>query len=414
MSFLIRTPPPASAPQPASGLRPSLAGLGRDGLRKGLASIGVPEKQLRMRTEQLWSWIYVRGITSFETMTDVSKDLRARLDQAFTLDRPEIVSEQISKDGTRKWLLRLPVRGHEARPPEIETVYIPEADRGTLCISSQVGCTLTCSFCHTGTQRLVRNLEVAEIVGQILVARDRIGEWPGATTPDDGTFLPASERKITNIVLMGMGEPLYNFDNVSAAIEVAADGDGLAFSKRRITLSTSGVVPEIPRWGLETGTMLAISLHAVRDDLRNELVPINRRYPLAELLEACRAYPGLSNARRITFEYVMLKGVNDSLADARALVKLLAGIPAKINLIPFNPWPGSRYECSDWETIERFADVVNRAGYASPVRTPRGRDILAACGQLRSESEKLSARERQQPVGAASSDAAGEFGETGA
>ncbi|MEZ5853967.1 MAG: 23S rRNA (adenine(2503)-C(2))-methyltransferase RlmN [Hyphomicrobiaceae bacterium] len=410
---LDQTPTSASPPEAAAHARPSIAGLDREGLRQALASIGVPEKQLRMRTEQLWSWIYVRGITSFDSMTDVSKDLRARLDAAFSLARPEIVSEQISKDGTRKWLLRLPRRGHEVRAPEIETVYIPEADRGTLCISSQVGCTLTCSFCHTGTQRLVRNLESAEIVGQILVARDRIGEWPGADIPDDGSFLPATERKITNIVLMGMGEPLYNFDNVRAAIEVAADGDGLAFSKRRITLSTSGVVPEIPRWGLEAGTMLAISLHAVRDELRNELVPINRRYPIAELLEACRAYPGLSNARRITFEYVMLKGVNDSLADARALVKLLSGIPAKINLIPFNPWPGSQYECSDWETIERFADVVNRAGYASPVRTPRGRDILAACGQLRSESEKLSARERQQPSGAASIGVADEAGETG-
>jgi len=347
-----------------------------------------------MRVDQLWSWLYVRGITSFDLMTDVSKDLRQRLSAKFTLARPEIVSEQISSDGTRKWLLRLPRRGHEAAAPEVETVYIPESDRGTLCISSQVGCTLNCSFCHTGTQRLVRNLEPEEIVGQILIARDRIGDWPGATPPDDGGMLPAAERKITNIVLMGMGEPLYNFENVRDAIEVAADGDGLAFSKRRITLSTSGVVPEIPRWGLEIGTMLAISLHAVTNELRNELVPINRKYPIAELLEACRQYPGLSNARRITFEYVMLKGVNDSLSDARALVRLLNGIPAKINLIPFNPWPGSRYECSDWDQIERFADVVNRAGYASPVRTPRGRDILAACGQLKSESQKLRASMR--------------------
>jgi 23S rRNA (adenine2503-C2)-methyltransferase len=371
-------------------------------LRAALAEVGVPDKQLRMRTEQLWSWIYVRGATSFDDLTDVSKELRGRLAARFTLDRPEIVSEQISVDGTRKWLLRLPKRGHEARAPEIETVYIPEADRGTLCISSQVGCTLTCSFCHTGTQRLVRNLESEEIVGQILVARDRIGDWsaPAASgqpkTPEieAAHLLPSSERKITNIVLMGMGEPLYNFDNVRDAMAVAADGDGLAFSKRRITLSTSGVVPEIPRWGAEAGTMLAISLHAVRDDLRDELVPINKRYPIAELLAACRAYPGLSNARRITFEYVMLKGVNDSLADARALVKLLAGIPAKINLIPFNPWPGSKYQCSDWGQIEKFADLVNRAGYASPVRTPRGRDILAACGQLKSESQKLRASER--------------------
>ena len=373
----------------------SLAGLTRDRLKLALAAAGVPEKQLRMRVGQLWSWIYVRGVTRFEDMTDVSKDLRGRLEDLYTLDRPEIVSEQISVDGTRKWLLRLPKRGHEARPPEIETVYIPESDRGTLCTSSQVGCTLTCSFCHTGTQRLVRNLETEEIVTQIMLARDRIGDWPGAKGPDDGRLLPQSERKITNVVLMGMGEPLYNFDNVKAAIEVAADGDGLSLSKRRITLSTSGVVPEIPRWGEEADTMLAISLHATNDALRDELVPINRKYPIAELMEACRNYPGLSNARRITFEYVMLKGVNDSLAEARALVRLLAGIPAKINLIPFNPWPNTRYECSDWETIERFADVVNRAGYASPVRTPRGRDILAACGQLRSESLRLSASERR-------------------
>lgn len=372
----------------------SLAGLSRARLAEALAQIGVPEKQLRMRVNQLWSWIYVRGLTSFEDMSDVSKDLRRTLGDAYTLERPEIVAEQVSVDGTRKWLLRLPKRGHEARAPEIETVYIPESDRGTLCISSQVGCTLNCSFCHTGTQRLVRNLEAQEIVGQILLARDRIGDWPGAEGPKDGRLLPESERKISNVVLMGMGEPLYNFDNVKEAMEVAADGEGLSLSKRRITLSTSGIVPEIPRWGEEAGTMLAISLHATNDALRDELVPINKKWPIAELLEACRNYPGLSNARRITFEYVMLKGVNDSLAEARALVRLLAGIPAKINLIPFNPWPGTRYECSDWETIERFADVVNRAGYASPVRTPRGRDILAACGQLKSESTRTRASDR--------------------
>lgn len=385
-----------------SAVRPTLAGMNRARLAEALAAAGVSEKQLRMRTTQLWRWLYVTGATSFDQMTDVSKDLRRELAARYTLDRPEIVSEQVSVDGTRKWLLRLPRRGHEARAPEIETVYIPEADRGTLCISSQVGCTLTCSFCHTGTQRLVRNLEASEIVGQILLARDRIGDWPlpkagqerGAVRLDDGGLLPDTERKITNVVLMGMGEPLYNFDNVRDAMDVASDGEGLSLSKRRITLSTSGVVPEIRRWGEEAGTMLAISLHAVRDDLRDELVPINKKYPIAELLEACRTYPGVSNAKRITFEYVMLKGVNDSDADARELVRLLAGIPAKINLIPFNPWPGSRYECSDWETIERFADIVNKAGYASPVRTPRGRDILAACGQLRSESVKLRARER--------------------
>jgi len=380
--------------------RASLAGLGREGLRAALAGIGVPDKRLKMRAGQLWSWIYVRGATAFEAMSDVSKELRAALASTYSLERPEIVAEQLSSDGTRKWLLRLPKRGHEIRPPEIETVYIPEAERGTLCISSQVGCTLTCSFCHTGTQRLVRNLVPAEIVGQVLLARDRIGDWPGGASPNDGGLLPAAERKITNVVLMGMGEPLYNFDNVRDAVAIVADGEGLALSKRRITLSTSGVVPEIPRWGEQAGTMLAISLHAVRDELRNKLVPINRKYPIAELMAACRAYPGLSNARRITFEYVMLKGLNDSLADARALIKLLAGIPAKINLIPFNPWPGAPHEGSDWEQIERFAEVVNRAGYASPVRTPRGRDIMAACGQLKSESLQLSARERRIVEGA--------------
>jgi 23S rRNA (adenine2503-C2)-methyltransferase len=376
-----------------------LAGLGRDGLRAALTAIGVPEKQLRMRVAQLWSWIYARGATSFEDMSDVSKGLRAALAGSFCLARPEIAAEQVSVDGTRKWLLRLPIRGHEKRAPEVETVYIPETDRGTLCISSQVGCTLTCSFCHTGTQRLVRNLVPEEIVGQILIARDRLGDWPGAVGPRDGGLVPDSDRKITNVVLMGMGEPLYNFANVRDAMAIASDGDGIAMSKRRITLSTSGVVPEIVRWGEEAGTMLAISLHAVTDELRDRLVPINRKYPISELMAACRAYPGLSNARRITFEYVMLKGVNDSLADARALVRLLAGIPAKINLIPFNPWPGTAHECSDWGQIERFAEVVNRAGYASPVRMPRGRDIMAACGQLRSESLKLAARERKVEAG---------------
>jgi len=383
-------------PQGASDDRPSLAGLGRGELAAALAAIGVPNKRLKMRVGQLWSWLYVRGATAFEEMSDVSKELRAALGQAYTLVRPQIAAEQVSADGTRKWLLRLKQVGREARAPEIETVYIPEADRGTLCISSQVGCTLTCSFCHTGTQRLVRNLTAAEIAGQILVARDRIGDWPSAASPEDGGLLPATERKITNVVLMGMGEPLYNFDNVRDAMAIASDGDGLAMSKRRITLSTSGVVPEIPRWGAEAGTMLAISLHATRDELRDKLVPINRKYPIAELMAACRAYPGLSNARRITFEYVMLKGVNDSLAEAKALVKLLAGIPAKINLIPFNSWPGTSHECSDWEQIERFAEVVNKAGYASPVRTPRGRDIMAACGQLRSQSLKLAASERRR------------------
>jgi 23S rRNA (adenine2503-C2)-methyltransferase len=395
---LILDPNPASVADAAAvpAEKPSLAGLSRRSLRTALASIGVPEKQQRMRVSQLWSWIYVRGATDFDVMTDVSKELRAALAANYSLARPEIVTEQVSIDGTRKWLLRLPRQGQEAKAPEIETVYIPEADRGTLCISSQVGCTLNCTFCHTGTQRLVRNLTAEEIVAQILLARDRIGDWPGAAAPENGRHLPETERKITNIVLMGMGEPLYNFDSVKEAIEVAADGEGLSVSKRRITLSTSGIVPEIGRWGAEAGTMLAISLHATNDALRDELVPINRKYPIAALLEACRAYPGLSNARRITFEYVMLKGVNDSLAEARALVRLLAGIPAKINLIPFNPWPGAPYECSDWEQIERFAEIVNRAGYASPVRTPRGRDIQAACGQLKSASVRLRAAERNR------------------
>jgi len=376
------------APQPATAaLKESLIGLGRPALAERLAALGVPERQRRMRVSQLWSWMYVRGVTDFDVMTDIAKELRAELAAHYTLARPEIVTEQVSVDGTRKWLLRLD------DGKEVETVYIPEEDRGTLCISSQVGCTLNCSFCHTGTQRLVRNLTTDEIVGQIMLARDRIGDWPGAVPPDP-RGLPDTERKITNVVLMGMGEPLYNFDNVRDACAIASDGEGLSISKRRITLSTSGIVPEIPRWGEEAGTMLAISLHAVRDDLRNELVPINKKWPIAKLLEACRNYPGLSNAKRITFEYVMLKGVNDSVADAKALVRLLAKIPAKINLIPFNPWPGAPYECSDWEQIEKFAEVVNRAGYASPVRSPRGRDIMAACGQLKSASVKQRAGER--------------------
>ena len=345
-----------------------------------------------MRVAQLWHWIYVRGATDFAAMTSMSKALRADLDRHYALSRPEIVSEQVSEDGTRKWLFRFPSRG-AGRPVEIETVYIPEEGRGTLCLSSQVGCTLACTFCHTGTQKLVRNLTSEEIVGQILMARDRLGDYPGLAATD-GAAVPETGRLVSNVVMMGMGEPLYNFDNVKQALLIAADGEGIGLSRRRITLSTSGVVPMIPRTGEEIGVMLAISLHAVRDDLRDELVPLNRKYPLAELLDACRAYPGISNARRITFEYVMLKGVNDSLAEARDLVRLLKGIPAKINLIPFNPWPGSGYECSDWDQIERFADVVNRAGYASPIRTPRGRDILAACGQLKSESERLKIRER--------------------
>jgi 23S rRNA (adenine2503-C2)-methyltransferase len=368
--------------------KPSLVGLSRAALADALASVGVPEGARKMRVQQLWHWLYVRGVTSFDVMTSVSKELRAQLDAHFTLARPEVVAEQISVDGTRKWLLRLPGETEGERPHEVECVYIPDGDRGTLCVSSQVGCTLTCTFCHTGTQRLVRNLTPGEIVGQVMVARDRLNDWTEAQS--DGT----KGRLVTNIVMMGMGEPLYNLDNVRDALLVVADGDGIAISKRRITLSTSGVVPMIARAGDEIGCMLAVSLHATRDELRNELVPLNRKYPIKELLEACRNYPGVSNARRITFEYVMLKGINDSIEEAKALVRLLKGIPAKINLIPFNPWPGSTYECSDWEQIEKFSEVVFNAGYASPVRTPRGRDILAACGQLKSATEKLSVRER--------------------
>jgi 23S rRNA (adenine2503-C2)-methyltransferase len=336
--------------------------------------------------------MYVRGVQDFDAMTTISKEMRAELARHFTVARPEVVAEQISNDGTRKWLLRLPSGLAGEKAHEVECVYIPETDRGTLCVSSQVGCTLNCSFCHTGTQRLVRNLTAGEIVGQIMVARDRLGDWVSSGSAPQGESAP---RLVSNIVMMGMGEPLYNFDAVRDALLIVADGDGIGISKRRITLSTSGVVPNIARTGAEIGVSLAISLHAVRDELRDELVPLNRKYPIAELLQACRDYPGASNARRITFEYVMLKGVNDSLDDAKLLVKLLKGIPAKINLIPFNPWPGSRYECSDWEQIEKFSEYVFNAGYSSPVRTPRGRDILAACGQLKSETEKLSARERQ-------------------
>jgi 23S rRNA (adenine2503-C2)-methyltransferase len=404
--------------------RPSLVGVSRAMLSDALGAVGVPEQQRRMRVQQIWQWLYVRGAQSFETMTSLSKGLRTALAERFTLERPDIAAEQISADGTRKWLLRLPGE-IEGRPHEVECVYIPEADRGTLCISSQVGCTLNCSFCHTGTQRLVRNLTAGEIAAQVVLARDRLGDWtptneipslkgqgqiaegdlgrghPAKTptrtaSPSDLPAAGGAERNrlVSNIVMMGMGEPLYNFEAVRDGLNVVADGDGLGISKRRITLSTSGVVPNIPRAGAEIGVMLAVSLHAVTDELRDQLVPLNRKYPLRELLDACRRYPGLSNARRVTFEYVMLKGINDSLADARALVRLIKGIPAKINLIPFNPWPGSGYECSDWRQIEKFSEIVFNAGYASPVRTPRGRDILAACGQLKSASEKLSARER--------------------
>ena len=372
--------------------KPSLIGLTREDMATALKAKGVSDKQVRMRVSQLWHWLYIRGVSDFDAMTNVAKDMREMLKQHFTIARPEIVEEQISNDGTRKWLLRFPPRG-AGRPVEVETVYIPEAGRGTLCISSQVGCSLTCSFCHTGTQKLVRNLTAEEILAQLLLARDRLGDFPDREAPH-GTIMPAEGRKVSNIVMMGMGEPLYNFDSVKTALLIATDGDGLSLSRRRVTLSTSGVVPEIFRTGDEIGVMLAISLHAVRDELRDMLVPINKKYPLKELIEACRNYPGVSNARRITFEYVMLKDVNDSLEDAKALIKLLKGVPAKINLIPFNPWPGTNYQCSDWETIEKFADFINQAGYASPIRTPRGRDILAACGQLKSESERMRKTER--------------------
>lgn len=390
-------PPPFSITktaevEPQRDAMPSLLGMTRDELGEALAAVGVEPRQVRMRANQLWHWIYFRGAASFDRMTNVSKELRAALGARYVIGRPEVVTEQISVDGTRKWLLRFPPRG-AGRPVDVETVYIPEEGRGTLCVSSQVGCTLTCSFCHTGTQRLVRNLTAEEIVAQIVVARERLGDFPHMETIT-GAIVPREGRFVSNIVMMGMGEPLYNFDNVRDALAIATDGEGLSLSRRRITLSTSGVVPMIPRAGAEMNVMLAVSLHAVRDELRDELVPLNRKFPIADLLEACRAYPGLSNARRITFEYVMLKGVNDSPADARELVRLLSGIPAKINLIPFNPWPGSTYECSSWDAIESFAEIVNRAGYASPIRTPRGRDILAACGQLKSASERLKIRER--------------------
>src|SRR5882757_742559 len=375
-------------------IKPSLIGLSRAEIADRLGEIGVLPAQRKMRTQQLWHWMYVRGARDFDTMTSISKEMRAQLVQHFTVDRPEVVAEQVSNDGTRKWLLRLPSGNDLQKAHEVECVYIPETDRGTLCVSSQVGCTLTCSFCHTGTQRLVRNLTPGEIVGQIMVARDRLGDFVGAERAQGSGLPTEGDRFISNVVMMGMGEPLYNFEAVRDALLVVADGDGIAISKRRITLSTSGVVPNIARTGAEIGCMLAVSLHAVRDDLRDTLVPLNRKYPIGDLLEACRHYPGVSNARRITFEYVMLKGINDEAADAKELVRLLKGIPAKINLIPFNPWPGTRYECSDWEQIEKFSEIVFNAGYASPVRTPRGRDILAACGQLKSETEKLTARER--------------------
>ncbi|EFL89663.1 23S rRNA (adenine(2503)-C(2))-methyltransferase RlmN [Ahrensia sp. R2A130] len=390
--------------------KPSLIGMDRADMAAALIEAGIPQKQARMRASQLWQWIYWYGHTDFAAMTNIAKDLRAKLADNFTLERPELVEELISTDGTRKWLFRFPARGAGA-PVEVETVYIPESDRGTLCISSQVGCTLTCTFCHTGTQKLVRNLTAEEILMQLMVARDRLGDFPdkppvkAAAKNEEEAFIPDGDRKVSNIVMMGMGEPLYNFEHVKKALLIASDNEGLSLSKRRITLSTSGVVPGIERTGDEIGCGLAISLHATNDELRDVLVPINKKYPIAKLLDACRNYPGASNSKRITFEYVMLDGVNDSLADAKELVRLLKGIPAKINLIPFNPWPGSQYECSSWEKIEAFAEFVNANGYASPVRTPRGRDIFAACGQLKSESERMRKKDRETAEFAARAEA---------
>ncbi|WP_425407689.1 23S rRNA (adenine(2503)-C(2))-methyltransferase RlmN [Hwanghaeella sp.] len=366
----------ASKDTSGADTRPNLIGMDRDDMNAFLSEMGEPA----FRAKQLFQWIYNRGVTEFDGMTNMAKPLRAKLAESFRMHRPEVTAHQVSSDGTQKWLLRYD-DGNEA-----ETVYIPDDDRGTLCVSSQVGCTLTCKFCHTGTQRMVRNLTPADIVAQVMLARDTLGDWT----------VTSDKRRLTNIVFMGMGEPLYNTDNVIKAMKIIMDGEGISLSKRRITLSTSGVVPEIERVGQETDVLLAISLHAVNDELRNEIVPINRKYPLKELMAAVRAYPGLSNAKRVTWEYVMLKGVNDSVADAKELLRLIKGIPSKINLIPFNPWPGSPYDCSTDAQIKKFADVIWNAGYSAPIRTPRGRDILAACGQLKSESQRIGKRERMQ------------------
>lgn len=354
----------------------NLVGLTRDAMRDALIAAGTPEKQAKMRVGQIWQWIYHWGVRDFDQMTNLAKDYRAMLAEKFTVAVPEVVTRQVSEDGTRKYLVRI-AGGHE-----VEIVYIPETDRGTLCVSSQVGCTLTCSFCHTGTQKLVRNLTAGEIIGQVMVARDDLGEWPVPGAPKDET------RLLSNIVLMGMGEPLYNFENVRDAMKIAMDPHGIQLSRRRITLSTSGVVPEIARTAAEIGCQLAISFHATTDEVRDKLVPINKRWNIAELLDALRTYPKVSNSERITFEYVMLDGVNDSDADARRLIKLIDGIPAKINLIPFNEWPGAPYKRSSNNRIRAFADIIYKAGYASPIRTPRGEDIMAACGQLKSATER--------------------------
>ena len=375
---LSQRPTQPNAPQ-------SLAGMPLPALRAELEAMGLDPKKASMRAKQISRWSQYFGSTDFDVMTDIGKELRAELAERFTLARPEIADHQVSKDGTQKWLARF------APGVEGESVYIPGVGMsgGALCVSSQVGCTLNCTFCHTGTQALVRNLTAQEITAQVMIARDALGEWPSSN----------EDRKLTNIVFMGMGEPLYNLDNVAAAIDTISDGDGISIGRRRVTVSTAGVAPKLQELGERTNAMLAISLHATNDDLRNELVPINRKYDLQTLFEAIRAYPGSGNSRRVTFEYVMLKGINDTLAEARDLVRLLRGVPAKINLIPFNPWPGSPYECSDWDTIEAFAEIVNQAGYASPIRTPRGRDIAAACGQLRSDSVKKTPRSPRRRSG---------------
>jgi 23S rRNA (adenine2503-C2)-methyltransferase len=393
----MTVPAPTSAPIPApitqdvltiprklvEGGKTNIVGLTRDQLREALIAAGTPEKQAKMRLGQIWQWVYHWGVRDFGGMTNLAKDYRALLEQHFVIELPEVVTRQISEDGTRKYLVRI-AGGHE-----VETVYIPEENRGTLCISSQVGCTLTCSFCHTGTQKLVRNLTAGEIVGQVLLARDDLGEWPVPGAPKDET------RLVSNIVLMGMGEPLYNFDNVRDAMKVVMDNEGIALGRRRINLSTSGVVPEIARTAQEIGCLLAVSFHATTDAVRDVLVPINKKWNIATLLDALRDYPGLSNSERITFEYVMLDGVNDSKEDAHRLVKLLEGIPAKVNLIPFNEWPGAPYKRSSGNRIHAFADIIYQAGYASPIRTPRGEDIMAACGQLKSATERARKSSRE-------------------
>jgi len=378
---LISTAPDAAPSTSIMDDNIRLVGMGRDEIADALTEFGIEPKKVRMRTKQIFHWIYNHGVTEWDEMTNISKALREKLQEAFSLERPEIIERQVSVDGTRKYLIRM------SPGIEVESVFIPDVSKtGALCVSSQVGCTLTCKFCHTGTQKLVRNLTAREIVLQVIIARDDLGEWP--TTQEN--------RKLTNIVFMGMGEPLYNTDAVGDSLDTICDPEGIGIGRRRITVSTSGVVPEIGPMGARTKAMLAISLHAANDELREKIMPINRKYPLKELIQACRDYPGLSNSRRITFEYVMLKDINDTPKHAKQLIKLLKGVPAKVNLIPFNPWPDSPYECSEWETIEDFADMVNAAGYASPIRTPRGRDIFAACGQLKSESEKMRASEKRR------------------